>query len=212
MLPRDVWGAAMRVRPIVTSMALVAILGGGVSLMGAPMASAATGVGDYIANCGDVGSTHYTFEGRVGDTFTLGAVNTGSFCGGFDSSPGVVSYPSSDLANSSNPWLASGLPTYYEYDQLPITITLTTPGTTTLTWEQRGGLSITVTVLPAPDAPSAGPAPAPAPAPPIPPWVQAYGIFHPDDACVTGWGSSWQPWAEPITGGWVCTRTIPSLG
>lgn len=47
---------------------------------------------------------------------------------------------------------------------------------------------------------------------PIPPWVQAYGIFHHDDACLTAWTSSWQKWAEPITGGWVCTRTIPSLG
>jgi hypothetical protein len=46
----------------------------------------------------------------------------------------------------------------------------------------------------------------------IPPWVQAYGIFHQRDACETGWGNSWQKWAEPITGGWVCTRTIPSLG
>jgi hypothetical protein len=46
----------------------------------------------------------------------------------------------------------------------------------------------------------------------IPPWVQAYGIFHQDDACLTGWKNSWQRWAELITGGWVCTRTIPSLG
>jgi hypothetical protein len=46
----------------------------------------------------------------------------------------------------------------------------------------------------------------------IPAWVQAYGIFHHDDACLTGWRNSWQHWAEPITGGWVCTRTIPSLG
>jgi hypothetical protein len=47
---------------------------------------------------------------------------------------------------------------------------------------------------------------------PIPAWVQAYGIFHHDDACLTSWTNSWQKWAEPITGGWVCTRTIPSLG
>jgi hypothetical protein len=47
---------------------------------------------------------------------------------------------------------------------------------------------------------------------PIPAWVQAYGIFHQHDACLTSWTNSWQKWAEPITGGWVCTRTIPSLG
>lgn len=49
-------------------------------------------------------------------------------------------------------------------------------------------------------------------APPIPAWVQAYGIFRQDDACEAGWTNSWQKWAEPITGGWVCTRAIPSLG
>lgn len=47
---------------------------------------------------------------------------------------------------------------------------------------------------------------------PIPDWVQAYGIFHPGDPCATGWTNSWNAWAEPITGGWVCTRTVPSVG
>ena len=46
----------------------------------------------------------------------------------------------------------------------------------------------------------------------IPAWVQAYGIFLQDDACLTGWTNSWQEWAVPVTGGWVCTRSIPSLG
>jgi hypothetical protein len=60
---------------------------------------------------------------------------------------------------------------------------------------------------------AATPTPTPAtPSSPIPPWVQAYGIFHHDDACETGWTNSWQKWAETVTGGWVCTRTIPSLG
>ncbi len=47
---------------------------------------------------------------------------------------------------------------------------------------------------------------------PIPAWVQAYGRLGEDDSCLNGWGPSWQPWAEEITGGRVCTRSIPSLG
>ncbi len=46
----------------------------------------------------------------------------------------------------------------------------------------------------------------------IPDWVQAYGRFGKDAACRDGWNPSWQPWAELITGGWVCTRSLPSLG
>jgi hypothetical protein len=57
-----------------------------------------------------------------------------------------------------------------------------------------------------------GPSSGTSSGPAIPEWVQAFGIFHRDDACLTGWTNSWQHWAEPITGGWVCTRTIPSLG
>jgi hypothetical protein len=49
-------------------------------------------------------------------------------------------------------------------------------------------------------------------APPIPAWVQAYGRDGRDATCEAGWDPSWQSWAEPVTGGWVCTRSIPSLG
>jgi hypothetical protein len=47
---------------------------------------------------------------------------------------------------------------------------------------------------------------------PIPDWVQAYGRVNEDAPCEIGWNPSWQAWAEPVTGGWVCTRSIPSLG
>ena len=46
----------------------------------------------------------------------------------------------------------------------------------------------------------------------IPSWVQAYGRASANATCIDGWASSWQKWAEPVTGGWVCTRSIPSLG
>lgn len=45
-----------------------------------------------------------------------------------------------------------------------------------------------------------------------PPWLQAYAVSSASADCRTGWARSWQPWAEAVSGGWVCTRTIPSLG
>ncbi len=45
----------------------------------------------------------------------------------------------------------------------------------------------------------------------IPPWVQAYGRSA-GEGCIEGWAPSWEQWAVNVTGGWVCTRTVPSLG
>lgn len=67
------------------------------------------------------------------------------------------------------------------------------------------GFRSTLTVIVAEPAPAAGDAPA------IPEWVQAYGRAM-DGACLDGWDPSWQDWAQPVTGGWVCTRSVPSLG
>jgi hypothetical protein len=53
---------------------------------------------------------------------------------------------------------------------------------------------------------------APAASAPIPAWVQAYGRASAAAPCIQSWNQSWQAWAEPVTGGWVCTRTIPSIG
>ena len=65
------------------------------------------------------------------------------------------------------------------------------------------------------------------PAAPIPAWVQAYGRASADDDCPAGYNptwaggpgadvvaytKSWQQWMNDGTGGWVCTRSIPSLG
>lgn len=47
---------------------------------------------------------------------------------------------------------------------------------------------------------------------PIPMWMQAYARARQEATCEVGWGASWQPWAVPVSGGWVCTRSVPSLG
>jgi hypothetical protein len=65
--------------------------------------------------------------------------------------------------------------------------------------------SFTCSAAPDPVSPGVSP-------PPIPAWVQAYGRFGAKATCDAGWEPSWQAWAEPITGGWVCARSIPSLG
>lgn len=54
--------------------------------------------------------------------------------------------------------------------------------------------------------------PAGDPATPIPMWVQAFGRNGRDATCPVGWDPSWQEWAERVSGGWVCTRSIPSIG
>jgi hypothetical protein len=48
--------------------------------------------------------------------------------------------------------------------------------------------------------------------PSIPVWVQAYGRASAGATCLEGWYPSWESWAEPVTGGWVCTRSIASRG
>jgi hypothetical protein len=46
---------------------------------------------------------------------------------------------------------------------------------------------------------------------PIPAWVQAFGRQQ-AEKCPDGWDASWQSWAESVTGGWVCTRSVPANG
>jgi hypothetical protein len=43
------------------------------------------------------------------------------------------------------------------------------------------------------------------------PWLRSVGRAASDD-CPEGWGASWQAWAQSVTGGWVCTRTLPATG
>ncbi len=47
---------------------------------------------------------------------------------------------------------------------------------------------------------------------PIPAWVQSYGRGSTEEICKSGWNPSWELWPHDGTGGWVCTREIPSLG
>ena len=50
------------------------------------------------------------------------------------------------------------------------------------------------------------------PAQALPPWVQGHGRGSAADACLDGWTASWDQRPHGGTGGWVCTRSVPSLG
>jgi hypothetical protein len=80
-----------------------------------------------------------------------------------------------------------------------ITITLEQAGSTTWTALQNDvGLTLNITVT--------------ARSIPIPPWVQGYGRGSAADACRDGWSPSWEMWMNGGAGGYVCARSIPSLG
>lgn len=38
-------------------------------------------------------------------------------------------------------------------------------------------------------------------------WLQQVGRQQSEE-CAEGWGASWAAWAEPVTGGWVCSREV----
>lgn len=129
-----------------------------------------------------------TVTGYVGDTFTVNFASGECISYGYSTATGTPASPSNGTLT----------------DGVPQTFTITGSG------QMDFGISLTLTVeaLTSPTPPTTtGPAPLP-----IPDWVQAYGRAGKDAACQDAWGQSWQKWAEPVTGGWVCTRTIPSLG
>lgn len=87
-------------------------------------------------------------------------------------------------------------------------VSYTFPTTASYTWTSALDSGLGTFVVSCGDVP----APVIADEAAIPAWVQAYGRASADDKCIHGWAASWQSWAEPVTGGWVCTRSIPSLG
>jgi len=182
----------MKLRGMLTSIAAVTISGSFFFVNAAP-ASAAPGVTDN-------GNGTITVDG-------VGATNGYvEFC---DSSVTVLNC--NGLAGQLNVlYYVSGISTVVMITGgravTPFTGTSHTlpAGSYTVNFEEYGGLTryggiqgVTVT-----DAQASG----------IPPWLQAYGRSGKDAACLDGWNPSWQSWAEPVTGGWVCTRSIPSLG
>lgn len=137
-----------------------------------------------------------TVSGSVGDTVSFHA--NGS-CLLQSSTEGVVTWTSggpNDPASATN---------------AVVILTLSASGSTRFTarWPSYPGdggeLTIDVTV-------ADGSAPGDASAPSVPEWVQAVGRLDADAPCPDGWLPSWQGWAMPVTGGWVCTRTLPAYG
>jgi len=198
------------------------MLAGGVSLAAAPVASAAAGTVTVTTDC----NSDVQLRGNIGDTVVI------DMTAGCLSDRGVVW----NINGPSRQDTASGFFGPATFDNSPnrgpsskyvgdwfaySNGTGTTRITTTLNATNGAGSTLKVgsylanigfvNVGPY-GIYYSGPRDVSSDSPPIPDWVQAYGIFHHDDPCQTAWTNSWQEWAEPITGGWVCTRTIPSLG
>jgi hypothetical protein len=180
----------MRVRRIVAGVAATVMVAG-LGIAGAVPASAA----DRSAMCsfviGDSGASSLTGASwnGVGATFAAG-----------EEISAVI------RVVSGSPVLSLQVPSGTTRDSgaAPTTLTYTTAGgegTLRLLNSGTGTFGYAISCTAAPD-----------PAPPIPAWVQAYGRDGADATCESGWNPSWQKWAKEITGGWVCTRSIPSLG
>lgn len=186
----------MRVRRMAAGLAAAMVVASGASMAAAPAALAA----DYDAACASSSST-LSVSGQVGDTITVQLVSAD--CYPESSSAGVVSWVA-DYATTpaQNPAaVCHNVDCNGTNPETVITITLEQAGTTTWTALQNSdGLTLNITVAPS-DVYV-----------PIPPWIQGYGRGGPADACRDGWSPSWEMWPNGGRGGYVCTRSIPSLG
>ena len=156
------------------------------------------------------GAADQTFAGAAGDTFTVTNTSlngtcwiasvSGTYAGhGFTGYSGVVT-----VTGTTPDGTYSGVEDINHGDTA--TFTIVASGAFTIRYGYAHNAFSTLTVA-STDVPSDDPE-----ATPIPDWVQAIGRHSKDATCPTGWSTSWQTWAESVTGGWVCTRTIPSLG
>ncbi len=208
----------MRIKKITASLSAAFLIAGGATLAFAPAVPAATL--DYTVHCdGPV-----TIFGSPGDTinFTLG-----SGCEGrwylWNVSPLAPSYVGSGFLdyvsggidyNNCDEYCGENPEDWYAYSDG------TTVITTTLLAMSGNRAALTVGSVVADigftseypiiyggvaDNAESGNAP-------IPTWVQSVGRPSSSSSCESGWSPSWQEWAIPVTGGWVCTRSIPSLG
>lgn len=150
-----------------------------------------------------------TLYGDPGDTFTITNTVSGSYCyvretnGNVGGNPlnGYTGIVIATAGENPSPGEIRIGPTAY--------FTIVGTGSFTMVYGPGASKSSTITVARRPAPPVSNAASS---TPSIPEWVQAYGRRSADATCESGWGASWQPWAVPVTGGWVCTRSIPSLG
>ena len=159
-------------------------------MAGIAPASAATNHDLGTADCSDSYPAEQTIYVLPGDTLTINWAGRVGGCVGTAWDPNFLT--------------ASGV------DVRVMTVRQVEIGTvSSFQWFQNAGANLKRFVLIAGTPPAAE---LPAQPAPIPGWKQAYGRASADATCEDGWSPSWQAWAEPVTGGWVCTRTIPAYG
>jgi hypothetical protein len=200
----------VRARRLLLSTVAAVGLVAGLGITGAAPASAASAdpAGALVA-CGSGvnGSQNQIFTGAVGDTFTL--TSSGANCwiastGGVFAGTITLADGYSGIVTVTGTVPESGADIFGSYyGNMVATFTIVGSGSFTL--GHGGGIqySSTITVI-AVDGPASAAS--------IPAWVQAYGRASADAKCQDGWDASWQEWAQDVTGGWVCTRSIPANG
>jgi hypothetical protein len=187
----------MRLRQIVASVAAAITIAGGVSLVAAPSASAAQ-IGLQADCTAATGMVVLPLEASPGDVITIAASNCGW---------AQIDGPSIDPLD----YFTSPVPDGSWPSPVVFVVRSDAPlGETPVGFNfgvQRAGdatarlwhLTIVAAAAASTDAP-------------IPDWVQAYGRADKDASCRDGWSPSYAMWPNNGTGGWVCTREIPSLG
>jgi hypothetical protein len=215
-------GPAMQVKRLVAAIGAAVLLLSGVSLTTATAASAVAIDGTTSSSSTDVSSYYpldscapFAYPNAVGNLMTVTASSTGlatialtatsyddaAWVAVFEGSYAAANCIDSSLVTSA-PFLPSVTIPVVEGQQYVILVmgcnsTCVSPASV---WYGTYTLETSFPGVAAADQP------------PIPAWVQAYGRDSRDATCLDGWDASWQSWAEPVTGGWVCTRSIPSLG
>lgn len=186
----------MRIRRIAANVAVTALLVGGASLAVAPVASAEPS-SDLSPGCQVVNSPNYDAlyaSTQIADAFAAGERVTVTA-----SEPTSAGVPTSvgfwvggvEVDSASFPGVLS-----YTFEAGIDTTIGWVSAVANVTWSAVCDL--------APAEMVSGSL--------IPPWVQGYGRTHAADTCLHGWNPSWELWPHGGTGGWVCTREIPSLG
>ncbi len=190
----------MRVRRLVASVAAAVILAGAAA-MAAPPASAASA----SVTCDADKTIEFTLE--PGEVLTLDLSNcTGvTLTGTFDTTYFAAAM-SVALADTTIPLAPAGGGGMTGYSGSPVLgVSFTAPGSEQALATQFFMTGETASVTVRVRVQKAG-------STRIPDWVQGYGRGAATDACSAGWSPSWEMWMNGGKGGFVCTRSIPSLG
>jgi hypothetical protein len=208
---------------IVTAGAVIGLVAGA-ALMGAPSASAALPVPDWVVVTDCQGDAVLTGQAQPGDIVeiqmtaecgVLVNINSRYSGGGPGASAGFFEDPIAIVSADSDgadAWTEVTGNDWYVYgDQTGATAVFATLRATDGVGNPLAAGSIVAGIGPFGVVPFAliyGSGSGSG----LPMWQQGYGRASADAACDSGWGASWAQWPNGGKGGWVCVREVPALG